>query len=245
MIDFLKKIYETKIKNTEVADEKTIRKKRLKKNVVHLIVLFLLVFLLPYFSRFIKIDIDDVTNSSFMNENIKSFYEEYQNKQNENLSEPNIEPSTDLLDIETTTDKLTSLKGVYDKCDIVCKVNEVFEKTILVVNTKNENNILVKIYGLEEFDSNNTLPSHKEYMNSLLNSNIGLIFIDDIAHDYVFKNDEIVDAYIVLPNGKILNLELLELGYAHIDEDINNKDYETFIKSQQKAKDNKVGYWAQ
>ena len=183
MIDFLKKIYETKIKNTEVADEKTIRKKRLKKNVIHLIVLFLLVFLLPYFSQFIKIDIDDVTNSSFMNENIKSFYEEYQNNQNENLSEPNIEPSTDLLDIETTTDEFTSLKGVYDKCDIVCKVNEVFEKTILVVNAKNENNILVKIYGLEEFDSNNTLPSHKEYMNSLLNSNIGLIFIDYITHD--------------------------------------------------------------
>ena len=180
-----------------------------------------------------------------MNENIKNFYEEYQNKQNENLSEPNIEPSTNLLDIETTIDESTSLKGVYDKCDIVCKVNEIFEKTILVVNAKNENNMLVKIYGLEEFDSNNTLPSHKEYMNSLLNSNIGLIFIDDITHDYVLKNDEIVNAYIVLPNGKILNLELLELGYARIDEDINNRDYETFVKSQQKAKDNKTGYWAQ
>ena len=250
MLDFLEKIKQfNKKKAQTIEDEKTARKKRLKKNSLHFLIIFLLMFVLLYLTQYVNIGASNIANILSKNQKLESLYNDSIKENDKDIfeqtSSEQILPEQNNSETNEDSDNTTSLpNNIRKDIDMFCRVNEIFNKTILILNTENKTNIFVKMYGVQEFDSEEILPSHFEYMNSLLNTEVGLIFVNNVSIDDVLSGNEIAEAYIVLSNGELLNSKLVRSGYLLINDDgINNKYTDSFLADLEYAKNNNLGYW--
>lgn len=131
--------------------------------------------------------------------------------------------------------------------DGVYRVTEIENiKTIKVFNGSNSEQ--VQLVGLDFISKNENSPSCENelaanYLNSLIAKKLIRLEADE---SLIKKNVEDFPSkrLIFLPNGKNINLSILEAGYAKLSKDaINYSFFEKFKEAEDQAKNQKLGLW--
>lgn len=225
MIDF-KKILSKKNKEESLDDIPT-RKERLKKNGIHLILFFIFLVVFLFFAKNTDTsnNLDsNLVNKVLENEKIQELYNEYSESA---LLENSTETITQYIDTST---------------DLNCYISEFLNDTTLVAIVDNEE-VLIDLVGIRQFEYANRSMAHINFVNSLYNKPISIIYEDENESD---SSKDTVSAYVILSDGQNLNKVLLERGYVFIDTENKNHSYfNEFLIATTQAKENNCGYWAE